>query len=604
MRLPAFSRSFVIAVLFAMMTIGLASAEVLYSTDFSTDPATDGWSGFAASQWEWGTATASSGCSGNQDPSEDNSPSADNYIVGYSIGGCYTNSMPETYLVSPTFDCTGYDNVFVDFYRLLGVESSSYDHASVDITTDGSTWVNIWDHTSGSFSDSEWTNIQYDITAIAANEAAVQVRFVMGATDSSVVYCGWNIDDFQLIAANNGTLEGVVTDSDIIDAAIEGALITVVETGATATTIADGSYTLPHLSGTYEVTCEAIGHNMGTAAGVIIVGSTTTTQDFVLTFPILGYDPTSVDVTMNINSTQTEILTISNTGNGPLDFQLGLSYPVTDAMWDVLFEYDIEALTGDNLLLGSEFMNGSFWLTGAAGSASSPPNYLYEVSADGATVLNTYEQAGTAASDWGYRDLAHDGTYLYAGCSNHFYQIDPSDGSVVADVTHGLGVVIRALAYDPDSGTFYSGDFANDIVEFSFDGSAVTSIRTFNLGLGGKYGMAWDNFSEGGPFLWVNDQDNGTEVIQIDPATPALTGVSHIYNAATSAGGLFCTTELDTGKIILGGCEQSDPDILFGLELGDWSTWLTLDPMGGTVPAGETLDIDVNFDSSVDTPGV
>ncbi|MCD4654781.1 carboxypeptidase regulatory-like domain-containing protein, partial [bacterium] len=106
------------------------------------------------------------------------------------------------------------------------------------------------------------------------------------------------------------------------------------------------------------------------------------------------------------------------------------------------------------------------------------------------------------------------------------------------------------------------------------------------------------------PFLWVNDQGNGTEVVQVDPATPALTGVSHIYNPATSAGGLFCTTEWDAGKIVLGGCEQGDPDGLFGLELGDWSTWLTIDPMMGTVPAGDTLDIDVNFDSSVDTPGV
>jgi len=602
MKLPDFSRSLVIALLFSVMTIGMASAEILYSTDFSTDPATDGWSGFTAGQWEWGTATASSGCSGSQDPAEDNSPSGDNNIVGYAIGACYTNSLPETYLDSPVFDCTGYDNVFVDFYRFLGVESSSYDHASVDVSVDGTTWTNIWDHTEGSFSDPSWTHIQYNISTIAAGEAAVQVRFVMGVTDSSVVYCGWNIDDFQIIAANNGTLEGTVTDDT--DAPIEGAVVTVVETGETTTTLADGTYTMPHLSGTYEVTCEATGHNTGSASGVVIVGSASTEQDFVLTYPILGYDPASIDVVMNINSTQTETITLTNTGNGPLDYSFALSYPSTDALWDVLFSYDIEALTGDNLMLGSEFMNGSFWLTGAAGDASAPPNYLYEVSADGTTVLNTFDQAGTAASDWGYRDLAHDGTYLYAGCSNHFYQIDPSDGSVVADITHSLGVVIRALAYDAANGTFYTGDFSSDIIEFSFDGSAVTQVHSFNLGLGGKYGMAWDSYSEGGPFLWVNNQDNGTEVVQVDPETAALTGVSHIYNTESTAGGLFCTTELTSGTIVLGGLEQGTPDGLFGLELGAYSTWVEIDPLNGSVAAGANAEIDVNFDSAVDNPGV
>lgn len=1203
MKLPDFSRSFVIAVLFTMMTIGMASAEVVYSTDFSTDPAVDGWTGFAANQWEWGEATASSGCSYVQDPAEDHSPSADNNIVGYAIGACYTNSMPETYLDSPAFDCSGYDNVFINFYRWIGVESASYDHASIDVSVDGTTWETIWDHvqTSG-FYDEEWTYIEYDITSIAANQSTVYVRFVMGATDSSVVYCGWNIDDFQIIAANNGELAGTVTDDT--DAPIEGAIVTVVESGVTATTAANGTYSMPHLSGTYEVTCAALGHNTASVPGVVIEGSMTTTQDFTLTYPIMGVNPTEFNVTMNINSQQTETMRISNTGNGPLDytlnvaaagtdelgdwtdvtpigatetqwpggcfgegkffvvgglsdssstiyngmmiydtsagtwsesaamstpvfctvveyymgkvyviggyadgsfnatnavqiydiagnswtsgatmptarggncggiignkiyslggsvdsnfpadnaayeyditsdtwatltagpvntygislggacafngkiyagghfssqyyqfyefdpagggswttlttmpnalggltisliglenegyimatgagydwtatgvtymydpgtdtwtdmnkpmseavlggacaagygqiyfyggttgsgpvapapfmmntfnyinwisvspdagtvpaggsvdidvmfdsavenpgtynanisignnsgdestvvvpcsmtvnaeywvaidpvnqsglaeagfsadytvsvqnigsgndtydlavvssnwdmsfpggtsvsvpagdsaditvqidvpngtlpgvtdlgtfsvssqaapamvvegqvltecsvsvgyidgtvtsdmganpvagatvtvdgtgltgttgpdgtyfidmvplgtytvscdapgyiegsqsgvevtfhatttvdfdllygeidvtpasfdvqvpiggtmdetltianlgtgdlnFELSLSFPATDDQWDELFAYDVQTLTGDTFCLGSEFMNGSFWVTGAASDYSTPPNYLYEISADGTTLLNSYEQAASAASDWGYRDLASDGTYLYAGCASNFYQIDPSDGSVVTEITHSLGVVIRALAYDPAAGTFYTGEWDDDIYEFSFDGSSITAIRNFNLGLAGKYGMAWDNYSEGGPYLWVNDQGSvgETNLVQIDPATPALTGVSHQYHASDSAGGLFCTTEWDPGKIVLGGLKQGDPDVVFGVELGDWATWISLDPTEGTVPASGSSNITVALDATEAEVGV
>lgn len=597
MKLPDFSRFFVIAALFTVMVAGIASAEVLYSTDFSTDPAADGWTGFASGQWEWGSATASSGCSGGQDPAADNSPSGDNNIVGYAIGACYTNNLSEIYLVSPAVDCTGYDYVFVNFYRLLGVESATWDHASIDVSVDGSTWTNIWDHTGASLYDGAWLNFEYDVSAIASGEANFQVRFVMGTTDGSVVYCGWNIDDFQILGSNAGTLAGTVTDDT--DAPIEGAVVTIVENGDSAVTLADGTYTLDTLSGTYTVECEALGHNTGTANGVVIEGGLTTTQDFELTYPILGYDPTSFDVTLDINTQTTEVLTLTNTGNGPLDFNFTLNVnDGQDALWDVLFAYDIEALTGDNLLLGAEFMNGSFWVTGAAGSASTPPNYLYEISPDGTSVLNTYDQAASAASDWGYRDLAHDGTYLYAGCSNHFYQIDPSDGSVTADVTHSLGVVIRALAYDPDSGNFYTGDFGNPIIEFSFDGSTVSQVRSFNLGLGGKYGMAWDIYSDGGPWLWVNNQDNGTEVVQVDPVGETLTGVSHVYNAGSTAGGLFCTVDWDPSKICLGGVEQGTPDGMFGLELGDWAAWLSVDPTSGSVPSGGNQNVDVIFDAS------
>ncbi len=588
-------RSMIFVSLFLLATAGIAMADTVYFTDFSTDPAVDGWTGFISGQWEWGSATASSGCSGDQDPAQDYSPSADNYIIGYEIGGCYPNNLPETNLTSPAFDCTTYDHVFIDFYRILGVESNTWDHASVRVSTDGSSWTTVWDHTGGSFSDPAWTHFSYDISTIAAGQAMVYVRFVMGATDSSVVYCGWNIDDFTLIGANDGFLEGTVTDNT--DAPIEGAIVTIVETGLTATTIADGTYSLPHLSGTYTVTCEAVGHNMATASGIVIEGSLTTTQDFVLTYPIMGYDPGSFEVTLDINTTTTEILTLSNTGNGPLDFDLRAVPDTTDALWDVLFAYDVQTLTADNLILGAEFMNGSFWVTGAAGVSSAPPNYLYEISADGTSVLNTFLQAATAASDWGYRDLAHDGTYLYSGCANRFYQIDPLDGSVVTEITHSLGIIIRALAYDPDTSTFWTGDFANNIINFSFDGSTISSIASFNLGLGGIYGMAWDNFSEGGPFLWVNNQDGGTEVVQVDPVAQSLTGVSHVYNSLTTAGGLFCSVEVVPGKIVLGGIEQGEPDGLFGLELADYASWLSVDPRTGSVPAGETFNVDVVFDA-------
>ena len=58
--------------------------------------------------------------------------------------------------------------------------------------------MSLWEHSSGSFTDSEWTQYTYDISAVADNQPTVFVRWAMGTTDGSVTYCGWNLDDIEI----------------------------------------------------------------------------------------------------------------------------------------------------------------------------------------------------------------------------------------------------------------------------------------------------------------------------------------------------------------------------------------------------------------------
>jgi len=87
--------------------------------------------------------------------------------------------------------------------RWLGVESSSYDHASFRVSTNGSSWTTIWDHSGGSFTDTDWQTMTYDISSYADCEATVYLGWVMGSTDSSVTYCGWNVDDVEIWAESS-----------------------------------------------------------------------------------------------------------------------------------------------------------------------------------------------------------------------------------------------------------------------------------------------------------------------------------------------------------------------------------------------------------------
>lgn len=140
-------------------------------------------------QWAWGTPTGS--CS---DPTSGYTGTS---VYGYNLQGCYPNSMSTYYLTTPAFDCTTATEVIFSFYRWLGVESSSYDHARVQVSNNNSTWTTLWENGS-SMQDSSWQFMEFDISDEAVGYSQVRIRWVMGTTDGSVTYSGWNIDDVMI----------------------------------------------------------------------------------------------------------------------------------------------------------------------------------------------------------------------------------------------------------------------------------------------------------------------------------------------------------------------------------------------------------------------
>ncbi len=165
---------------------------VAFADDFETDL---GWT-VSGGSWARGTPTGGGGEYGSPDPSSAYSGAN---VFGYNLSGDYENSMPERHITSPAFDCSGMSQTSLKFYRWLGVEQPSYDHAYVRISTDGSTWTTIWENT-GQVADAAWTLQEFDISAIADNESTVYLRFTQGTSDGSWRFCGWNIDDLEVSA--------------------------------------------------------------------------------------------------------------------------------------------------------------------------------------------------------------------------------------------------------------------------------------------------------------------------------------------------------------------------------------------------------------------
>lgn len=157
-----------------------------------TMDANPGWT--FQSNWAYGTPTGQGGQYGGPDPT---SGYTGTKVYGYNLSGDYENSMPEKHLTTTPINCSGRDNVHLSFYRWLGVEQPTYDHAYLRVSTNGTTWTTIWQN-AAEIADTAWTYQQFDISQYAAGQATVYLRWTMGTTDSSWQYCGWNIDDVRL----------------------------------------------------------------------------------------------------------------------------------------------------------------------------------------------------------------------------------------------------------------------------------------------------------------------------------------------------------------------------------------------------------------------
>jgi len=113
-----------------------------------------------------------------------------------SDDGHYPNES-YNYLQSPVINCSDYENVHLVFSRMLTVEEGIYDVARV-LVNGNEIWQNeLYDH----HLDLYWKPIQYDISAYADNNASVVIRFEI-ESDELLHFGGWNLDNFQVVAAN------------------------------------------------------------------------------------------------------------------------------------------------------------------------------------------------------------------------------------------------------------------------------------------------------------------------------------------------------------------------------------------------------------------
>ncbi len=176
------------------LTAGLP--KLVYSYNMDGDP---GWT--AAGDWAHGQPTGGGGVSyGFPDPA---SGFTGSNVYGFNLGGDYAPNLPELHLVTGAIDCTGLEGVTLKFMRWLNVEQPLYDHASLAVSSDGATFFPVWENPA-EIIENAWTQVEYDISAVADGQATVYLRWTMGTTDGNWQYSGWNIDDVEIWGMQDG----------------------------------------------------------------------------------------------------------------------------------------------------------------------------------------------------------------------------------------------------------------------------------------------------------------------------------------------------------------------------------------------------------------
>jgi MYXO-CTERM domain-containing protein len=170
-------------------TLDLGHPVVQQQWPLDQDP---GWT--VEGQWAFGPPAGLGGETGGPDPTSGHTGAN---VYGYNLQGDYASNIPEHNLTTPAIDCSHLAEVSVKFWRWLGVEHPAFDRASVTVSTDGQSWTTVWQNPS-ELSDTQWTQQEIDLTAVAAGQPTVYLRWTMGPTDGGATYCGWNIDDIEL----------------------------------------------------------------------------------------------------------------------------------------------------------------------------------------------------------------------------------------------------------------------------------------------------------------------------------------------------------------------------------------------------------------------
>ena len=440
--------------------------------------------------------------------------------------------------------------------------------------------------------------------------------------------------DFTADSSITGTLEGYVTEFGT-GTPIEGAVVSITGTGLSATTLADGSYSIADiLVGIYDISCEADLYVTSEELGFEIVEGTNT-LDFSLLWSEIAVNVTELTSYLLPDETEVQTFTITNAGPGDLEYNISFDYP-DEASGDIIprpnyLPYndnyprreDVEVSAGIDLSYvryensfeepSTDILRGSIaWFKAGEYSTYFYGTFDTDTPGDMTEILsppawNAYcGDFDAVNTDFFYTNNPDD---------YNTYTIDCATGAATLVGPTGLTAFLNGMACDKTEGTMYAVN-STDLYTIDLSTGAATLVGP----IGNTGGLMLTLACDGNGDLWGVDLNLDT-LWNIDKDTGAGTEIgpvgfncgyaqsmswdpeSDIVFWAAYGGGLdgnLRIVDTTTGATTLVGAFEGGREVTVLAFPGTRDTWVSItNNASGVVPAnGGTIEVEVTFDTA------
>ncbi len=185
---------------------------------------------------------------------------------------------------------------------------------------------------------------------------------------------------------------------------------------------------------------------------------------------------------------------------------------------------------------------------------------------DQGNVLETFVVPGVGH----VRDMAFDGQYYYGSPNDFFFYVLDLDNKTLIN-TVNVSFKIRGLTYDPIENVLWASEhWTPHVYKMDLQGNILDQWMPSGVTMESISGLAIDNVTSGGPYLWGFSQEgSGAMIIRYDIAAQAQSGtiidVTQLPGVTSIAGGLFISEMLLDDSPLMGGMIQNDMVFAFDL---------------------------------------
>ncbi len=293
------------AVLARQTSLAVTPPRVAYF-DLTTDP---GWT--RQGEWAYGTPTGGGGTSfGFHDPT---SGATGTKVFGINLSGDYSTTLGGPYyLTTGAINLTNYSGAQLRFKRWLNTDYPSYAYATVQVSNDAVTWTTVFTNVAGTaISDTAWTAVQYDISAVADKHSTVYVRWGHQIGSSGAfAYSGWNIDDVEILGTPATSLALVLSPSSVTEGAVPATATLTASPPPTVSTVVTLTSSDPSSATVPATVIMPAGQSSVTFPVTVIDDAVLNgNRSVLLTASTAGY--TSGTATLTVNDNETATLTVT-----------------------------------------------------------------------------------------------------------------------------------------------------------------------------------------------------------------------------------------------------------------------------------------------------